>query len=142
MLLILYFLVWIVTKARQGGSRRCSCESRLFLFVFPFRIHCGWIVAASLVNINLVLVKNTVSAAAQFYTALVSLGCPLMIALTCLFVNASTDYVIPCVLAWAAVSFTKLCRKDGLGEKPFLTKLLRDLFLSHTYIHTHTHSLA
>jgi hypothetical protein len=68
------------------------------------------------------------------------LGCLLIIALTCLFAKASTDYVIPCVLAWAAVSFSKLCRKDGLGEKPFLAKLLTiSSSRTHTYTHTLTH---
>lgn len=105
MLLILYFLVRIVMNQDKVDRDDAHINRGFFLFVFPFRIHCGWIVAASLVNINLVLVKNTASATAQFYTALVSLGCLLVIALTCLFASVSTDYVIPCVLAWAAVSF-------------------------------------
>ena len=105
MLLILCFLVRIVMNQGKVDRDDAHVNRDFFLFVFPFRIHCAWIVAASLVNINLVLVKNAASATAQLYTALASLGCLLVIALGALFARVTTDYVIPCVLAWAAVSF-------------------------------------
>ena len=137
MLLILYFLVRIVMNQDKVDRDDAHINRDFFLFVFPFRIHCGWIVAASLVNINLVLVKNTASATAQFYTALVSLGCLLVIALTCLFASVSTDYVIPCVLAWAAVSFPNNSVEIQPPSPSYQTFSTHTTFFIRTHIYTH-----
>ena len=106
MLLILFFLVRIVMDQSKVQQENTHGLRDFWLLDFPFRIHCGWIVAASLVNVNLVLVKLKESASAQFSLALASLVVALVVALLRLFGSTRTHYVIPCVLVWATVSST------------------------------------
>lgn len=105
MLCILVFLVRavvrqskIVTEEEEGTTTIRD----FWLLQFPFSIHCGWITAASFVNINVVLVKLQASSSLQFYTAIASLVHLLMIAGFALFYAG--EYVIPSVLAWATLA--------------------------------------
>lgn len=92
MLAILFFLVRIVRAQRDSDLRG------YVLFKFPFSIHTGWIVAASFVNISVLLVSLQVSAQIQFFVAMASLSLILIIAGTLTF-----DIVILLVFAWALV---------------------------------------
>lgn len=70
-------------------------------FQFPFYVHCGWIMAASLININVVLVAAGRSAAGQTSLAWMSLTC--LAGIAYYFLVKKDSPVIPLVLAWACV---------------------------------------
>lgn len=100
MLSILYCLGMIVTTQYKLND---SISTRdYWLLKFPFSIHVAWIVAASLVNINVVLVKLQVNATVQFIAALMSLGV-LMLTTTYFLHLRRPDFVVPLVSAWALV---------------------------------------
>jgi hypothetical protein len=61
-----------------------------FLWQFPFSLHLGWIIAASLVNTSVVLVDYSASMTAQFGVAIASLALVVVATLT-----------PPLVLVWA-----------------------------------------
>ena len=93
MLSLLGALNWIVLTVLTETRRQ------YFLYLFPFTVHCGWIYAASALNINVVLVRYGASAQAQVVMAGVCLAGLLMVAM--LFLFRRQDFTIPCVLAWA-----------------------------------------
>jgi len=99
MLTILAFLVTTVVsqyKAVESVSQR-----DFWLLKFPFSIHCGWIVAASFVNINVVLVYYELESSIQLFAAIASLVGVLAAAVVALKVPKTPEYVIPLVLVWA-----------------------------------------
>eukprot|EP00546_Thalassionema_frauenfeldii_P008246 CAMPEP_0178914970 /NCGR_PEP_ID=MMETSP0786-20121207/11743_1 /TAXON_ID=186022 /ORGANISM="Thalassionema frauenfeldii, Strain CCMP 1798" /LENGTH=294 /DNA_ID=CAMNT_0020587981 /DNA_START=66 /DNA_END=950 /DNA_ORIENTATION=- len=99
MLTILYFLLKInVNQYYDYGE---STIRNFWLFHFPFSIHCGWILAASFVNLNVVLVKYSVGSSIQYYAALVSLLVLFHGAILPLVLLSKPQYVIPSVLSWA-----------------------------------------
>lgn len=101
MLSILFCLFKIVdSQYKLGGGT--STRDYWFLKA-PFDIHCGWIIAASLVNINVVLVKWGSSAAVQFSAAIVSILLLLLANVYYLHLSRPV-FAIPLVLAWACVS--------------------------------------
>jgi benzodiazapine receptor len=91
MLAILFFLYRIVSSFRAGASTGSILQE------FPFSIHCGWILAASFVNFNVVLVYLQLSSVAQFVSAVLSL-----LVLTFL-AAASPVMVVTLTVAWACV---------------------------------------
>jgi hypothetical protein len=107
MITILIFLVRTVLsqiKVVSEEDELITTARDYWLLQFPFSIHCGWITAASFVNISVVVVKLQAGATVQYYTAIASLVTLLLIAGVALFYGA-TEYVIPSVLAWATVSY-------------------------------------
>lgn len=96
MLAILYFLIKI--NVNQYGEELNIRD--FWLLKFPFSIHCGWISAASFVNLNVMLVKYSISAHLQYYTALFSLVV-LVHAAIFLILISRPQFVIPSVLSWA-----------------------------------------
>ena len=66
----------------------------------PFTLHTGWVTAATLVNVNIVLVYADVSAQGQWVAALLSLL--LLFALAVSELLRDHDWVIPATLAWAS----------------------------------------
>ena len=98
MVSILAFLVRAVLQL--GTVEEALSIKHYMLWKFPFTIHCGWIVAATIVNANVVLVYLDVVASTQFYVAF---GCLLALLAVAAFllVRKRTDFVIPAVLVWA-----------------------------------------
>lgn len=70
------------------------------LWQFPFAIHCGWIIAASIVNTNYLLVVYGASATSQIVIASLSLVVLLGAALAFL-AQSPVDLTPPLVLVWA-----------------------------------------
>lgn len=99
MVTILYFLVRTVVMEAKAQDETSTRD--FWLLKFPFSIHCGWIVAASFVNINVVVVKYKAGANVQYFTALASLVTILVISAYTLY---KKEFVIPTVLSWATVS--------------------------------------
>jgi translocator protein len=117
MLLILSFLVRIVLTLHHDtvkkGERQqqqqqqqqlpggvCSRLGTYLLWQFPFTIHCGWIIAASVVNANVVLFALVPNAdILQFIAALISLlG---LLGVAAVSIRYFDVLVIPLVIAWA-----------------------------------------
>jgi hypothetical protein len=112
MLLILALLDKIVGSQHKLGG---GFSTRDWVLKAPFEIHAGWILAASLVNISVVLVKWNASALVQFTAALVSLV--ILLLGNAYFLHLSRPiYSIPLVLSWATVAIGQELRnpKDSI----------------------------
>lgn len=124
MITILYFLITIIINQYKLLQQEIledddSNIKDFWLLKFPFSIHCGWILAASCVNFNVVLVKYNASATIQFYVALASLTFVLGVALLNILL-ASPQYVIPLVSAWATFGiYSELKNPNEMITKTF-----------------------
>ena len=98
MLAILLPLVRIVTKMRTMTT---TTLGQYWLFQFPFELHAGWIMAATLVNVNVVVVASQATADVQTWCGGVSLVVVLFVGLG-YTLRTPQQLVIPCVLIWAA----------------------------------------
>jgi hypothetical protein len=96
MVSILIPLLIILTRTSQISSESIVAY---WLLKFPFEIHVGWIMAATLVNCNVLLVAQDVPTTAQIASAWVSLA---MLATTAMYYIIKTKWVVPTVLAWAS----------------------------------------
>ena len=84
---------------RQSGLKR----SDFWLLQFPFEIHLGWIVAAFVLNLNIVVVASGASAGTQCVVAGVFLAVLAVLSGVCLFLLKRPNYTVPWVVVWAAV---------------------------------------
>ena len=96
---ILGFLGWSVYKLETRGEDQTKNWKSYFIHQFPLAIHCGWIMAASVVNTNVVLVAYGASVSAQLGMASFTLAVLLLAGFAVLL--KSNELTIPCVLAWA-----------------------------------------
>jgi hypothetical protein len=104
MLSILFFLILIVVSQYKVQTTVSLLE--YWLLKFPFAVHAGWILAASFVNLNVLIVDLELGMDAQYYAALASLIAVLLVASFVLACPARPELVIPLVLAWATVRMT------------------------------------
>lgn len=90
----------------SAGENKCLTLKGIlnyWLLEFPFQIHCGWLIAASIVNANVVVVNaGRDAASAQLSAGIVSLGFLFSVGCFVLFVPDEPNYVIPCVFSWAS----------------------------------------
>jgi translocator protein len=106
---ILLFLLSILWSQRKPAA--ATWTDWLFL-QFPFAVHAGWLVAATLVNANVLLVYLKVGQEEQYYGALASLGVVAVAAAIFLLYGQASNYVVGLVLSWATVrlkSSAKVC---------------------------------
>lgn len=76
-----------------------QAESYLYWALkFPMTLHYAWIIAATVLNINVLLVSLGVSDTNQYYVALASISALMLVGC------ATSDLVVLLVLAWATVS--------------------------------------
>ena len=107
MVLILWNLFVIVQSLAKletaTNTRSCgSAGLRYLLLEFPFAIHFGWILAATVVNANVVLVAENTSAAVQYYGGAVGgLAVLVVTALTLIWSSATGYLTAPVTVAWA-----------------------------------------
>mmetsp|Transcript_16154 Transcript_16154/g.18108 ORF Transcript_16154/g.18108 Transcript_16154/m.18108 type:complete len:324 (+) Transcript_16154:144-1115(+) len=120
------------TTATVIGVSRGSFSSWL-CNEFPIEIHCGWIMAATLVNLNLLLVSYQVSSMVQIVAAYTTLATILLVGIyscfmifvivgdgsaggsdgsaarpvSAVFDDHQPSYVIPFVLVWASMAISK-----------------------------------
>merc|ERR1712174_50104 len=73
-----------------------------WLFQFPFEVHCGWIIAASVLNVNLLIVERGYDVSVQTCVGIVSLAVLLTIASLVLYFPSRPNDTIPVVLSWAS----------------------------------------
>jgi benzodiazapine receptor len=121
MIAILGSLLPIVSKifTRTTTANNFDTDDYSWLWnEFPIEIHCGWIMAASLVNMNVLLVSYHVSSKVQIISAYITLGiilfCGTFFSVLIFFFGRSTSnnnklsfVVIPCVMAWASIAISK-----------------------------------
>jgi hypothetical protein len=72
-----------------------------WLLRFPFAVHCGWLTAASALNVNVVVVDNIVDADVQLAFGIISLAVLHAISVWVVFGIPKPNYTIAGVLAWA-----------------------------------------
>jgi hypothetical protein len=108
MVAILYFLLSTVNDQYKLSAVEKTSVRDYVLLKFPFAIHCGWIIAATMVNISAVLVAQNVGATIQYYVALGTFVVLVLAAIFCLSFPTRPEFVIPAVLAWASVSFNTI----------------------------------
>lgn len=112
MLAILFFLVRIYqeqSKVLMEHDQE-SFNSNFWLLRFPFNLHLGWIVAATLVNFNVVLVAHNAATSVQFTSAIVTLATALLVGGVMLYTQKDKqrpDVTIPLVLVWALNAISK-----------------------------------
>jgi hypothetical protein len=99
MALILIFLLIIIMLQTRAPAENTLKE--YWLLRFPFGVHCGWIIAAFLLNVNVVFVWQNSSANTQIGMAIASLSIVLGLAAVFLFAFNRPQYAIPAVLTWA-----------------------------------------
>lgn len=73
------------------------------LWQLPFTLHCGWVTAATAVNINLLLVSQEVSAKQQFYATIPTLLALVLVA----FLSLESDLTVPLVIVWSMFAIGK-----------------------------------
>ena len=114
---------------RNGRQPTSSTKIRDYLlFRFPFEIHTAWIMAATLVNLNVDLVAWDVSVNVRYIMAWVSLFVLLGISVSFLLLKGGTttgnnkygnsQWIVPTVLAWAAYAVGK----ELTSPKELITK--------------------
>lgn len=133
MLTILFFLLRIVNqlyKVRIDNEEEEDSKRRdYWLTVFPFSIHAGWILVASLVNINLVFVRFKAPANVQLAIAITSIVLIYIGTAATLQSPYEPNYVIPTVFAWALVRSVCCPRSPASScTNPCLFPLVWDLF--------------
>jgi hypothetical protein len=96
MVLILMPLVLAVTQTNRLGSSTPTIK--YWLLIFPIQIHAAWIMAATLVNFNVVFVASNVSSTGQAMAGFVSLFVALCVGL---YYTMKQTFVVPAVLSWA-----------------------------------------
>lgn len=81
-------------------SAQSSIEAESYLYwalKFPMTLHYGWIIAATVLNLNVLLVSLDIADTYQYYVALGSISSLMLVAC------AISDLVVLLVLAWATV---------------------------------------
>jgi len=104
------------STATENNNKKNRYQPRwleYLLLQFPFAIHCGWILVATFVNLNVWLVKVNAGVSLQRNTALFSLLALVLIAILYLSLY-NTELVVPVVFAWAAFGiFSELQTPNG-----------------------------
>ncbi|GKY97283.1 hypothetical protein MPSEU_000686700 [Mayamaea pseudoterrestris] len=96
MLLLCVTLIWTVLSLNAVHK----CIKSWFIWQFPFSLHCGWILAATALNVNVTLVAYGASAISQMAIAGLCLVALLAVAVGFLSRNP-VDLTPPCVIVWA-----------------------------------------
>lgn len=100
MLCILISLIGLITKVDGLGRQSCLRES---LLIAPFGVHCGWILCASALNFNVVLVAQRWDQTDLLASAIVSLAVVFAGANILSMSLSNANFLIPLVLAWASL---------------------------------------
>jgi hypothetical protein len=102
--LVFMLLIWASLLGLLYSQYYVKSEGTLlefWLLRFPFAIHCGWLTAASALNVNVLVVKQDASAAIQLAVGIVSLAVLHAISVWVLFGIRRANYTIAGVLSWA-----------------------------------------
>jgi hypothetical protein len=116
LLAIAYTQYSIQTVAKDDYSERLY---EFWLFRFPFAIHCGWVTAASALNLNVMVVDRNAPADVQLAVGIVSLAVLHAISVWTTWSLSKPNYTIAAVLAWANFWIYKELQspKDSIVER-------------------------
>lgn len=113
--ILVSLVVIILRKAKNSTS-----VSSYWLLHFPFDIHCGWIAAAFVVNVNVLVFSSDASAKVQEVMAYLTIGYALFVAVSALFYLEKPNHTIAGVISWAAFGiFLELSDPDAKIEETF-----------------------
>lgn len=107
--LVLIWLVWFSLLGILVSQYHIKSDNSLVEHVIlklPFNIHFGWLTAASLVNVNLLVVKMDGSIPVQLAVGLVSLAALHGFAVFVLFGLSKPYYALPAVFTWAIAAIS------------------------------------
>jgi hypothetical protein len=102
--LIFMFLIWGSLITLLYSQYFVESEGTLvefWLLRFPFAIHCGWLTAASALNVNVLFVKQDAPADIQLAVGIISLAVLHAISVWVLFGIRKPNFTIAGVLSWA-----------------------------------------
>jgi len=103
--LVLIIMIWLslvgILYKQYYVKDACLCLSEYWLLKFPFSIHCGWITAASVLNVNVLAVKLDSQASCQLTIAIVSLAFLHAVSVWVCFGFARPNLAVAGVLIWA-----------------------------------------
>ena len=103
--LLFMILIWISLCGLVYSQYYAKSDGSLWefwLLRFPFALHCGWITAASVVNVNVIVVNSTATPAVELAVGIISLAYLHAVSVWVLFViKRNPNYTIAGVLAWA-----------------------------------------
>jgi benzodiazapine receptor len=102
--LILIVSIWASLVAILYSQYYTESEGTLlefWLMRFPFAIHCGWLTAASLLNVNVLVVDMEEPADVQLAVGIISLAILHAVSVWVCFALKRPNYTIAGVLAWA-----------------------------------------
>lgn len=102
--LVAIVVIWACLVCAVVSQYYCKLEktySEFWILRFPFMIHCGWLSAATALNVNVVIVNVGAAASVQLTSGIISLAVLHAIAVISLWVPKYPNYVIPSVLVWA-----------------------------------------
>ena len=85
-------------------EKEAISRSDYWLLQFPFEIHCSWITAAFVLNVNILAVALGCNAKTLVVTATASLALLSIISFICLRIVKRPQYTFASVAAWATVS--------------------------------------
>ena len=97
--------IWLTLLAIVHSQYRLMKHASIidfWLLAFPFAIHCGWITAASALNINVLVIDKGGTAAVQLAVAIVSLAGLHAASVWVLFGLTRPIYTVATVVAWAS----------------------------------------
>lgn len=103
--LVFIVLIWLslvgLVYSQYNVTNGDNTLLEFWLLRFPFAIHCGWLTAASVLNVNVLAVRLELSAEIQLAMGIVSLAYLHAVSVWVVFGFAEPNYTIAGVLAWA-----------------------------------------
>ncbi|CAJ1941285.1 unnamed protein product [Cylindrotheca closterium] len=102
--LVFMLLIWSSLAALLYSQYYTESKGTLlefWLLRFPFAVHCGWLTAASALNVNVVVVDIDQPADIQLACGIISLAVLHAISVWVVFGLQKPNYTIAVVLAWA-----------------------------------------
>jgi hypothetical protein len=124
MFLILVPLMIILTNISLMDAGNIG---RYWLLKFPFEIHCAWLMAATLVNCNVVLVAVQASSRVQTIVGWTSLAVVILVGL---YYTMKRTWVVPSVLAWATIAIAH----QLANPKDLITTTFTELTIQQTKV--------
>jgi len=100
-------IVWKQSKIEPEPSAKNTPLKEFWLLKFPFSIHCGWIAAASAINLNIWILKMGATSRTQEAWAYATIVYAVFCALMALVYLSPPDFTIPSVLVWASIGIVR-----------------------------------
>lgn len=132
MSLILLSLAGCVSGSYYQYANSKKTQIEFWFLLFPFSIHFGWLICATLVNANLVAVWAKASSMTQISFAICSLALFPACSVWSLFVlPVRPNYTVPAVICWATLGvYVELRNPKTLILKTFDVVTIRSIQVS------------